>query len=80
MRPMRDPLRSLIFGAADRAVRDVYVDGKLALAEGKPLTLDIEDALVRLQSSQDRAEAAIPDRDPAGRTGQDISPPALPRG
>ena len=80
MRPMRDPLRSLIFGAADRAVRDVYVDGKLALAEGKPLTLDIEDALVRLQSSQDRAEAAIPDRDPAGRTGQDISPLALPRG
>ena len=28
MMPARDPLRSLIFHAADRAVRDVYVDGE----------------------------------------------------
>ena len=27
MMPVRDPLRSLVFHAADRAVRDVYVDG-----------------------------------------------------
>ena len=29
MRPMREPLRSLIFVAAERAVKDVFVDGLL---------------------------------------------------
>lgn len=80
MRPVRDPLRSLIYGAADRAVRDVYVDGIKVVANGKVLTLDIEDALDRLQSAQNRAEAAIPGRDPDGRSGHEISPLVLPGG
>ena len=29
MRPMREPLRSLLYVAAERAVGDVYVDGRL---------------------------------------------------
>ena len=80
MRPVRDPLRSLIYGAADRAVRDVYVDGIEVVANRKVLTLDIDGALDRLQAAQDRAEAAIPGRDPAGRPGHEISPLVLPGG
>ena len=41
MRPARDPLRSLVYSAADRAIRDVFVDGELATcdpAETLPLT------------------------------------------
>src|SRR4029450_10702371 len=34
------PLRCLIFHAADRAVRDVYVDGARVVADGRVLTLD----------------------------------------
>ena len=31
----RDPLRSLIYSAAERAVRDVYVDGNQVVADGE---------------------------------------------
>jgi 5-methylthioadenosine/S-adenosylhomocysteine deaminase len=34
MQPAVDPLRALVFVAADRAVRDVYVDGRLVYANG----------------------------------------------
>ena len=36
MRPGIDPLRSLVFTAADRAVRDVYVDGRRIYADHQP--------------------------------------------
>lgn len=78
MRPLRDPLRSLIYTAADRAVRDVYIDGAQVVADGEVLTLDIPGALARLQAAQIRAEAAVPDRDPLGRTGVEIAPLTLP--
>ena len=34
MQPAIDPLRALVFVAADRAVTDVYVDGRLVYSEG----------------------------------------------
>ena len=40
MQPDRDPLKSLIYHAADRAVRDVFVDGRQVVAEGRVVTLD----------------------------------------
>ena len=40
MRPGLDPLRSLVFTAADRAVRDVYVDGRLIYADRRPTGFD----------------------------------------
>src|SRR5690606_5285734 len=40
MRPGRDPLRNLIFTAADRAVKHVYVDGIRRLEDGRVLTMD----------------------------------------
>ena len=40
MRPGVDPLRSLVFTAADRAVRDVYVDGRLVYANHRPTGFD----------------------------------------
>jgi cytosine/adenosine deaminase-related metal-dependent hydrolase len=78
MRPMRDPLRNLIYTAADRAVRDVYVDGQRVLANGEVLTLDMPAAVARLEAAQQRAEATVHERDPAGRSGLEVSPLVLP--
>ena len=62
MMPARDPLRSLVFHAADRAVRDVYVGGQQVVADGRVLTLDRAGALARLAEAQKRMEAAVPTR------------------
>ena len=45
MRPARDPLRSLVFTAADRAVRTVFVHGTKVMEHGRVLTMDHEAAL-----------------------------------
>jgi cytosine/adenosine deaminase-related metal-dependent hydrolase len=78
MRPLRDPLRSLIFTAAERAVRDVYVDGEQVVREGRVLNLDYGSALDRLDDIRLRAEARVPERDWAGRSGEELSPLTLP--
>ncbi|MCI0546327.1 MAG: amidohydrolase family protein [Candidatus Rokubacteria bacterium] len=78
MVPVRDPLRSLIFHAADRAVRDVYVDGEPVVKEGRVLTLDQAGALARLTDGQRRMEATVPERDPRRRRSTEITPLSLP--
>src|SRR5271169_6073277 len=40
MRPARDPLRSLVFTAADRAVHAVFVHGTKVMEAGRVLTMD----------------------------------------
>ena len=77
MRPVWDPLRSLIYSAAERAVRDVYVDGRPVVREHRILGLDMADAGERLQVSQARIAAAVPVRDDAGRRAEQVSPLAL---
>ncbi len=78
MMPARDPLRSLIYTAAERAVRDVYVDGEQVVADRKVLTLDRADAAGRLAEAQARMVRDVPNHDYAGRTAQDITPLSLP--
>ena len=78
MQPARDPLRSLVFHAAERAVRDVYIDGRRILAEGKVLTLDPALAAKRLTEAQQRMMAAVPQRDFRGRSAEEITPLSLP--
>ena len=78
MQPLHDPLRSLVYVAADRAVRDVYVDGAKVVAHGKVLTLDQGAAATRLRQAQQRALAAVPHNDYAGRTAEQFSPRSLP--
>lgn len=77
MQPARDPLRSLVFHAADRAVRDVYVDGRQVLARGRVLTLDQARAAERLGEAQRRMMDAVPQRDFRGRSAEDITPLSL---
>jgi cytosine/adenosine deaminase-related metal-dependent hydrolase len=78
MVPARDPLRSLVYHAAERAVRDVWIDGRQVVREGKVLTLDQASAGERLTEAQQRMMAAVPQRDYKGRSAEEISPLSLP--
>jgi cytosine/adenosine deaminase-related metal-dependent hydrolase len=78
MRPARDPLRSLVFTAADRAVRTVFVHGAKVMDQGRVLTLDHQAALAAVAEGQQRMLRDAPNRDWAGRTAEQISPLSLP--
>ena len=78
MMPARDPLRSLVYTAADRAVRDVYVDGNKVVENGRVLTLDHAVALAALIDAQRRMENAVPERDYRRRGADEIAPLSLP--
>jgi cytosine/adenosine deaminase-related metal-dependent hydrolase len=78
MQPARDPLRSLVYHAAERAVRDVYVEGRRVVADFKVLTLDQADAAGRLAEAQQRMLAAASSRDYKGRSADAIAPLCLP--
>ena len=78
MIPARDPLRSFVYHAADRAVRDVFVDGRQLVAESKVLTLDQASAGERLIRAQRRMLEAAPLRDYRNRNAEEIVPLSLP--
>jgi 5-methylthioadenosine/S-adenosylhomocysteine deaminase len=78
MQPARDPLRSFVYHAADRAVRDVFVDGVQVVAGRKVLTMDQQDAAIRLAAAQQRMESAAPQRDYLHRRAEEITPLSLP--
>jgi cytosine/adenosine deaminase-related metal-dependent hydrolase len=80
MMPARDPLRSFVFHAADRAVRDVFVDGEQVVADGKVVTLDQAGAALRLAEAQRRMLDAAPQRDYRRRAAAEITPLSLPLG
>jgi cytosine/adenosine deaminase-related metal-dependent hydrolase len=74
MMPLRDPLRSLIYVAAERAVRDVFVDGRAVVVDGTVVAFDLPDALARLEAAQRRAEDAFQGLDFANRRHDEASP------
>jgi len=74
MRPVHDPLRSLVYSASERAVRDVYVEGVQVVRDGEVLTIDIEAALDTLRRAQAATLATTADRDWAHRTVDEMSP------
>jgi 5-methylthioadenosine/S-adenosylhomocysteine deaminase len=78
MRPLRDPIRSLVYSGVAAAVCDVFVNGEQML-RGRELTmLDHEDVLTRLQAGQGRALTRVADMDWDGRSADEISPICLP--
>ncbi|MBU2532081.1 MAG: amidohydrolase family protein, partial [Alphaproteobacteria bacterium] len=78
MMPMREPIRSLVYVAAERAVRDVWVGGEQVVADGKPLFIDHVAASEALARAQVRSLAAVPKLDWAGRTADEMVPMVLP--
>jgi cytosine/adenosine deaminase-related metal-dependent hydrolase len=74
MRPLRDPLRSLVYSAGDRAVRDVFVAGRQVVSGGTVPGIDIDAAIARLQAGQDATLATTAARDWARRDVDALSP------
>jgi cytosine/adenosine deaminase-related metal-dependent hydrolase len=77
MRPARDPLRSLIYSAGDRAVHSVFVDGQMVVRDGKVLTIDYAEAAGILHEAQKRVMANVPSLDWGHRHVDEISPPSF---
>ena len=78
MKPGREPLRNLIYIAAERAIKDVYVDGIKVVDDGKVLTMDYDNALGEINAAQKRAIQRVPELDAKKRTLDDIAPMAFP--
>ena len=78
MMPAHDPLRSLVYTAADRAIDKVFIDGRLVVDRGKVLTLDHAAALAALTEAQARMIAAVPTHDWARRQADQLTPRSLP--
>jgi 5-methylthioadenosine/S-adenosylhomocysteine deaminase len=74
MQPLRDPLRSLIYVAADRAVRHVFVGGEQVVADGRVTTFDLAAASAALEEAQQRLLPQVRQLDWARRSHLDISP------
>ena len=77
MRPARDPVRSLIYAAGDRAIRRVYVDGTAVVDEGRVLTMDYPAAAEALEEAQKRILDRAPSLDWNHRPVDKISPPTF---
>ncbi|MBT7505900.1 MAG: N-ethylammeline chlorohydrolase, partial [Rhodospirillales bacterium] len=71
-------IRSLLYVACERAVRDVYVDGRLVVEDGKVLTIDYEAASEALEEAQKRSLSHTPELDWDGRTAEQLSPMVFP--
>lgn len=78
MQPLYDPLRSLLYAAAERAIRHVFVDGRQVVEDGTVTTLDRAAAVRELGLAQTRIAAAVAAHDPEGRPIETLVPRALP--
>ena len=78
MMPLREPLRSLLYVAADRAVGDVYVDGQCVVVNGRTVHIDYPKAAEALEEAQKRSMRDVPKLDWAGRTADQLAPLVLP--
>ena len=79
MVPVRDPIASLIHSAAERAVKDVYIDGRMVVKDHRVLTLNRDEAAGKMAECQARMEANVPGKDYLGRTSEQVSPLTLPK-
>lgn len=77
MRPARDPVRSLIYAAGDRALKAVYVDGTKVVENGEVLTMDYRAAAAHLHEAQQRVADRVPELDWAHRPVEKIAPPSF---
>ncbi|MGI9409222.1 MAG: amidohydrolase family protein, partial [Hyphomicrobiaceae bacterium] len=78
MMPLREPIRSMVFVAGERPIRDVYVDGLAVVQDGRPVNIDYAGASESLEDAQQRAMAKSPQHDWAGRNTDELAPLVLP--
>jgi cytosine/adenosine deaminase-related metal-dependent hydrolase len=76
--PGNDPIRTMVFNAAERPVKDVYVGGDQVVANGRVLTIAEAAMAQAMTAAQRRALEAYPGFDRAGRAAEEVAPPVFP--
>lgn len=79
MQPAQEPLRSLVYSAGERPIRDVYVDGAQVVRDGAVLTIDVAAESARLREGQLRRISTAARRDWAGRGVEQLAPTVFTR-
>ena len=79
LRPVRDPIRSMVYAAAERGIRHVFVGGNQVVKDGTVTTMDLAAASEALAAAQRRLEPDVQRLDWANRSHLDISPLVYPR-
>ena len=74
MRPVREPLRSLITVAGSRPVTDVFVHGEQVVSNGDVLNIDFELELTRLQVAQQNMLNVVSEKDWDNRSAVELAP------
>lgn len=78
MRPLRDPVKNLVYYGGSRSVDMVFVGGRMLVQGGRVLGADERALGDRLQAAAERALAGVPERDWAGRTHERMAPLSFP--
>ncbi len=74
MRPLRDPIKNLVYYGGSRSVEHVFVAGRVVVRDGKVPGVDEVTLGERVQAAAERALASVPERDWAGRTHEQMAP------
>lgn len=74
MRPLRDPIKSIVYYGASRSVETVVVDGRIVVRDGKVPGMDEYALADRIQAVTESTLATVHKRDWAGRTHEQMSP------
>jgi cytosine/adenosine deaminase-related metal-dependent hydrolase len=74
MTPLRDPVKNIVYNAADEDVDRVYVNGRLVVDGGRVLAADEGAILKALQAAGDRMWPRMAKGDWAGRSADQLSP------
>ena len=67
MSPVRDPIRNLVYGATDKDVDRVIIDGRTVVEGGEVLKMDEHSIADELQRIGDNFIDAIPSRNKEGK-------------
>ena len=66
-----------MYCSADRAIKDVFINGEQVVENRKVLTMDHEDAMKRVEEAQIRMMERVPSLDYANRTIDEVAPLSL---
>jgi 5-methylthioadenosine/S-adenosylhomocysteine deaminase len=78
MTPLRDALKNIVYNAQAEDLRMVMVDGQIVLENGRPLYVDLDQAIQAVQHAGDRMWSEMQAGDWARRTADELSPRSYP--
>lgn len=74
MRPLRDPIKNIVYYGGSRSVETVIVDGRVLVKDGTVLGVDEYALGERVQAAAERALANVQERDWGRRTHDEMAP------